>query len=55
VWYFLALPPTSSFSAMNTPENTNDDADVPEQAVEGDIQMKYSSDLAVQPKCKSSK
>jgi hypothetical protein len=39
---------------MKTPENTEDDADVPEPADEGDIQMKYSSDLAVQPKYRSS-
>jgi hypothetical protein len=45
VWYFLALLPTSSFSAMNTPENTEDDPDVHEKADEGDILMKYHTPL----------
>jgi hypothetical protein len=29
---------------MKTPENTEEDADDPEPADEGDIQMEYSSD-----------
>jgi hypothetical protein len=29
---------------MKTPENTEEDPDDPEPAIEGDIQMEYSSD-----------
>jgi hypothetical protein len=38
------LPPSSPFSAIKTPENIEEDPDAPEPAVEGDIQMEYSSD-----------
>jgi hypothetical protein len=35
-------PNPSTFSAMKTPENTNEDPDDPERADEGGIQMEYS-------------
>jgi len=50
-WYRLAPSPTSSFLALKTLENTDDDD---EPADEGDIQMEYSSALAVQLKYRSS-
>jgi hypothetical protein len=37
-------PALSTSSAMKTPENTEEDLGDPEQAVEGDIKMEYSSD-----------
>jgi len=51
VCYHLAPSPTSSFLALKTPENTEDDN---EPADEGDIQMEYFSALAVQLKYRSS-
>jgi hypothetical protein len=45
-WYLLPplshTPPT--FSAVKTPENTEEDPADPEPADKGDIQMQYSSD-----------
>ena len=48
IWAVLVHPdPVSSTpstsSAMKTPENAEEDADDPEPADEGDIQMEYSS------------
>jgi hypothetical protein len=37
-------PTPSPSSAMKTPKDTEGDPDDPEQAAEGDIQVKYSSD-----------
>jgi hypothetical protein len=39
----LSLTPSTS-SAMKTPENSEEDAEDPEPAGEGDIQMECSSD-----------
>jgi hypothetical protein len=39
----LSLTP-STFPAMKTPQNTEEDPDDPEPADKGDIQMEYSSD-----------
>jgi hypothetical protein len=35
-------PTPSTFSAMKTPENTQEELEYPEPVAEGDIQMEYS-------------
>jgi len=44
------LPPTpSTSSALNTPENIEEDPDDSEPAAEGDVQMEYYSDWLYSP------
>jgi hypothetical protein len=39
----IVVAPTSTFPAIKTPENTEDDPDDPNSEDEGDIQMEYTS------------
>jgi len=46
-------PVLSTSPATKTPENTEEDADNPEPADEGDIQNDYSSELLCSPRYSS--
>jgi hypothetical protein len=41
-WYITTPFLTPTFSAVKTPENTEENSDVPEPADDADIQMEYS-------------